>query len=49
MTAPIVGARTEQLTLALRALEIDLDEERLALLDDVFPGPGGPAPEAYAW
>ncbi|MEU7898889.1 aldo/keto reductase [Nonomuraea sp. NPDC049152] len=50
VTAPIVGARTaEQLTTALRALEIELDEERLALLDDIFPGPGGPAPEAYAW
>ncbi|MFI6539958.1 aldo/keto reductase [Nonomuraea sp. NPDC050547] len=50
VTAPIAGARTvEQLTLALKALTIRLDEDRLAALDAIFPGPGGPAPEAYAW
>jgi NDP-hexose 2,3-enoyl reductase len=49
VTAPIVGPRTaEQLSSALRALEITLDEKALARLDEIFPGPGG-APEAYAW
>ena len=50
VTAPIIGPRTlEQLTGALRATEISLDEAALARLDEIFPGPGGPAPEAYAW
>jgi aryl-alcohol dehydrogenase-like predicted oxidoreductase len=50
VTAPIVGPRTaEQLDGTLRALEIELDETTLATLDEIFPGPGGPAPEAYAW
>ncbi|HEY7858023.1 MAG TPA: aldo/keto reductase [Candidatus Nanopelagicales bacterium] len=50
VTAPIVGPRTaDQLDGALRALEITLDEKALARIDDMFPGPGGTAPEAYAW
>jgi aryl-alcohol dehydrogenase-like predicted oxidoreductase len=50
VTAPIIGPRTmEQLNGSLRALEIDLDEETLARLDEIWPGPGGRAPEAYAW
>jgi aryl-alcohol dehydrogenase-like predicted oxidoreductase len=50
VTAPIIGPRTmEQLTGSLRALELTLDEETLTRLDDIFPGPGGAAPEAYAW
>ncbi|MEV7965540.1 aldo/keto reductase [Sphaerisporangium sp. NPDC088356] len=50
VTGPIVGPRTiEQLEGSLRALEIKLDEKALARLDEIFPGPGGPAPEAYAW
>jgi aryl-alcohol dehydrogenase-like predicted oxidoreductase len=50
VTAPIIGPRTiEQLTGPLRALDITLDEKALARLDEIFPGPGGPAPEAYAW
>jgi aryl-alcohol dehydrogenase-like predicted oxidoreductase len=50
VTAPIVGPRTvDQLDGALRALEISLDEEALARIDEIFPGPGGTAPEAYAW
>ena len=36
-------------TARMRALEIKLDEQALARLDEIFPGPGGPAPEAYAW
>jgi aryl-alcohol dehydrogenase-like predicted oxidoreductase len=50
VTAPIVGPRTlDQLTGALRALEVTLDEKALGHLDEIFPGPGGTAPEAYAW
>ena len=50
VTAPIVGPRImEHLTSALLALEIELDKNALAKLDEIFPGPGGPAPEAYAW
>jgi aryl-alcohol dehydrogenase-like predicted oxidoreductase len=50
VTAPIIGPRTvEQLVGALRAIEISLDEKALARLDEIFPGPGGAAPEAYAW
>jgi len=30
-------------------LEIKLDDVALKSLDDIFPGPGGEAPEAYAW
>jgi aryl-alcohol dehydrogenase-like predicted oxidoreductase len=50
VTAPIIGPRTlEQLTGSLRALELKLDEAALKALDEIFPGPGGEAPEAYAW
>lgn len=50
VTAPIIGPRTmEQLTGSLRALEIKLDEAALKTLDEIWPGPGGEAPEAYAW
>ncbi|MEU6987120.1 aldo/keto reductase [Streptomyces sp. NPDC046324] len=49
ITGPIVGPRTaEQLESALRAVELELSEELLAGLDEVFPGPG-PSPEAFAW
>ena len=33
----------------LAAMQIRLDDETLKKLDAIFPGPGGPAPEAYAW
>jgi aryl-alcohol dehydrogenase-like predicted oxidoreductase len=50
VAAPIIGPRTiEQLDGSLRALEIELGDAELAQLDDIFPGPGGEAPEAYAW
>jgi aryl-alcohol dehydrogenase-like predicted oxidoreductase len=50
VTAPIVGPRTiSQLEDAVAAIEIQLDPETLAALDRIFPGPGGAAPEAYAW
>ena len=50
VTSPIVGPRTmEHLEGGLRALEITLDGDALRRLDELFPGPGGTAPEAYAW
>jgi len=50
VTAPIIGPRTmEQFTGSLRALDISLAEETLTKLDEIWPGPGGQAPEAYAW
>jgi aryl-alcohol dehydrogenase-like predicted oxidoreductase len=50
VTAPIIGPRTrDQLEGSLRALEIELSTDSLARLDQIWPGPGGEAPEAYAW
>jgi len=50
VTAPIIGPRTlDQLNGTMRALELTLSKDLLKRLDEIFPGPGGPAPEAYAW
>jgi aryl-alcohol dehydrogenase-like predicted oxidoreductase len=50
ITAPIIGARTvEQFEDTVSALELKLDNEILTKLDEIWPGPGGEAPEAYAW
>jgi NDP-hexose C3-ketoreductase / dTDP-4-oxo-2-deoxy-alpha-D-pentos-2-ene 2,3-reductase len=50
ITSPIVGPRTvAQLEGSLRALDVALSKETLAELDEIWPGPGGEAPEAYAW
>ena len=50
VTAPIIGPRTmEQLEGALRATEIRLDAATMSKLDEIWPGPGGEAPVAYAW
>ena len=50
VTAPIVGPSSlVQLDGALNALQIKLDGGALERLDEIFPGPGGAAPEAYAW
>ena len=50
VTAPIIGPRTmSQFDSGLAAMQIKLDGETLGKLDVIFPGPGGPAPEAYAW
>ncbi|WP_189965241.1 aldo/keto reductase [Streptomyces violascens] len=49
VAGPIVGPRTaDQLDAPLRAVELDLPQEFLTALDDIFPGPG-PSPEAFAW
>lgn len=50
VTAPIIGPRTmEQFEGSLRAVEISLSDEQMKRLDEIWPGPGGAAPEAYAW
>jgi len=49
VTAPIIGPRTmEQLTGAIHTLDIQLTEDHLKRIDEIFP-PVGKAPEAYAW
>jgi NDP-hexose C3-ketoreductase / dTDP-4-oxo-2-deoxy-alpha-D-pentos-2-ene 2,3-reductase len=50
VTAPIVGPRTKtQLESALAALDVALADDTLSRIDRIWPGPGGEAPEAYAW
>ncbi len=50
VTAPIIGPRTmEQLTGSLRALKVKLNKDAMQQIDKIWPGPGGEAPEAYAW
>jgi aryl-alcohol dehydrogenase-like predicted oxidoreductase len=50
VTAPIIGPRTlEQLTGSLRALKIKFGKAEMKKLNEIWPGPGGEAPEAYAW
>ncbi|WP_431045784.1 aldo/keto reductase [Streptomyces sp. P1-3] len=50
VTSVIVGPRTPaQFEEALRAPRLKLGDQQLAELDALFPGPGGAAPEAYAW
>ena len=50
VTSVIVGPRTvDQLESITRAVEAKLDDEVLSRLDELFPGPGGAAPEAYSW
>jgi len=50
VTAPIIGPRTmDQLTGSMHSLEIKITRDNLKKLDEIWPGPGGEAPEAYAW
>jgi aryl-alcohol dehydrogenase-like predicted oxidoreductase len=50
VTAPIIGPRTPgQLKDNFRALSVQLSESTLSRLDEIWPGPGGEAPKAYAW
>jgi aryl-alcohol dehydrogenase-like predicted oxidoreductase len=50
VTGPIIGPRTvAQLESAVSAVDISLTADDLRALDELFPGPGGQAPEAYAW
>ena len=49
VTGPIIGPRTgDQLDDAQHAITVQLDEDVLKRLDDIFPG-YRPAPEHYAW
>ena len=50
VTSVNIGPRTlEQLDASMRAFQITLSPDIMKRLDTIFPGPGGPAPEAYAW
>lgn len=50
VTSPIVGPRTlEQLEQNAEVLNVKIDEETMKKLDEIWPGPGNQAPEAYAW
>lgn len=50
VTATIIGPRTtDQLAANLPALDLTLSDDTLRALDEIWPGPGGEAPEAYAW
>jgi aryl-alcohol dehydrogenase-like predicted oxidoreductase len=50
VTSPIIGPRTlDQLDGTMRVMSLTLSTDTLKRLDDLFPGPGGPAPEAYSW
>ncbi|MDX9924952.1 MAG: aldo/keto reductase, partial [Ignavibacteriaceae bacterium] len=50
ITSPIVGPRTvEQLEENAKVVDIRLSEDTLKKLDEIWPGPGNQAPEAYAW
>ncbi len=50
VTSPIIGPRTiEQLDENVKALNLKLNEDVLKKLDEIWPGPGNQAPEAYAW
>ena len=50
VTAPIIGPRTiEQLEQNVAALALKFDADLMKRLDEIWPGPGGEAPEAYAW
>jgi len=47
--APIIGSRTlEQIKKTIRAVEINLDENMLQKIDEIFP-PAGIAPQYYSW
>lgn len=50
VTAPIIGPRAlEQLESAVRVIDLTLSDDVLTKLDEIWPGPGNQAPEAYAW
>lgn len=50
LTAPVLGpSSSDQLESALSALDLVIDEPTENRLNELFPGPGGEAPEAYSW
>jgi aryl-alcohol dehydrogenase-like predicted oxidoreductase len=50
VSCTVCGPRTKKhIEQSLRVPNIVLDDETIMKLDVIFPGPGGAAPEAYAW
>ncbi|MEI7811552.1 MAG: aldo/keto reductase [Ignavibacteria bacterium] len=50
VTSPVIGPRTvKQLEDNTAVLNIKLSEEVISRLNEIWPGPGNQAPEAYAW
>jgi NDP-hexose C3-ketoreductase / dTDP-4-oxo-2-deoxy-alpha-D-pentos-2-ene 2,3-reductase len=50
VTAPVLGPRTlDQLNGSLPAFDVNIDDQTSGRLDELFPGPGGEAPDAYTW
>jgi len=50
ITSPIIGPRTlEQFEQSVEAVNIKLSDDTIKKLDEIWPGPGNQAPEAYAW
>ncbi len=50
VSSVIIGPRTiEQLESSAAAADLELDEGVLKEIDEIYPGPGGAAPQAYAW
>lgn len=50
VTYPIIGPRTiDQLDQNVKASGLKLEKDILQKLDEIWPGPGNQAPEAYAW
>jgi aryl-alcohol dehydrogenase-like predicted oxidoreductase len=50
VSSVIIGPRTvEQLHGMIEGLETLLHDDELKALDNIWPGPGGEAPEAYSW
>jgi aryl-alcohol dehydrogenase-like predicted oxidoreductase len=48
VASPIIGPRTlEQLDACTGALDVTLDEKAMQRLDEIWPGPGGEAPDAW--
>ena len=47
---PVIGPRTvKQLENIIKAIDYKIDVSTIDELERIFPGPGGYAPEAYAW
>lgn len=50
VASPIIGPRTvTQLEENVNAVNVKLNVDTLNKLNEIFPGPGNQAPEAYAW
>ncbi len=50
ISSVIIGPRTlEQLHGMVDALQVILTDEEIKTIETIWPGPGGEAPEAYAW